>query len=417
MSDEIEKQQVIPATQADPKPTRDEEKLNRAAKLLRNLQQGWKVSVHRTAPSWARSHLETFDVMDESEPIDIDYLIKRWGGQCLVVAIHDEKGHWVSKAPIPAYSFPPKVYGQPITEAEVMGFGSPAAPPMHQNQSIERYHPQPQQPAGGALGGLLGGMSLPELLKMMQNSNKAESTLLIKLFERQLMANQQMLTQPQPAQAQSNPSPMKMMRDMMEMQMMMREMSENMGFGAGGGDDSPLGSLAPLLSTMAQKFMDRPAGPRQTRRNRPARPPARQPARVVPPPPPQQYVNTQPEVLEQNPQQFGNMDQGEPAPTNLRKLSDSLCDLSAEDSADVVLSAFDNMPAEKRERAMQAFFTKMQGEDVDELTESGDLYNQDVYPTEYDQTQEMANPYDHASVPGGPVRTAEGDDPTNRSGD
>jgi hypothetical protein len=415
MTDEQDKQLPIDAVHKDPNPSKDDEKLSKAAMLLSNLQQGWKVSVHRIAPSWARSHLETFDIMDGSEPIDIDYLIKRWGGQCLSIAIHDEHGHWVTKATIPAYSFPPRVYGEPICETQVMGFGSPSPPPIQvaPNQTVERYNPQ-QNAAAGLLGGL--GMSLPELLKMMQGSSKAESTLLLKLFERQLM--QQPAAAPAPAPAAPSQSPIKMMRDMMEMQMMMKEMGEQFGFsgGGGGGEDDPLGSLGPLLSTLAQNFMNRPATQKRTQRRPQQR---RPPARVMPPLPPQQSVNPQARELPPENQQFGNMDPGEPEQPNLRKLSDSLCDLSAEDSADVVLSAFDSMPESKREAAMTAFFQKMQGGDVDDLTNSDDDYSQDDYPTEYDQTPQptLSDPYDQTQDPRRSVPTTKGDDPPNRQGD
>lgn len=409
MTDEQDKQLPIAAVHKDPKPTKDDEKLSKAATLLSNLQQGWKVSVHRIAPSWARSHLETFDIMDGSEPIDIDYLIKRWGGQCLSIAIHDEHGHWVTKATIPAYSFPPRVYGEPICERDVMGFGSAPSVQVAPNQTVERYDPQ-QSAAGGLLGGL--GMSLPELLKLMQGSNKAESTLLLKLFERQLMQ------QPAPPPSTSNQSPLKMMREMIEMQMMMREMGEQFGGfggggGGGGGEEDPLGSLGPLLSTLAQNFMNRPsAAPRQKPQRRP-------PARVMPPPPPQQSVNPPQRELPREPQQFGNMDPGEPADTNLRKLSDTLCDLSAEDSSDVVLQAFDNMPDEKREAAMGAFFRKMQEGPVDDLTNPNDVYRQDDYPTDYDQTpqQTIPNPNDQTQNTRRPLPATEGNDPPDWQGD
>lgn len=90
-----------------------EDSIERVEKILADVSTGYKVQVQRLSPGWCKGFLETIDVVD-NQPVDMEYLIRTWGGECLRLRVKDPNGKYVGGADIPLYSYPPLKYGKPL---------------------------------------------------------------------------------------------------------------------------------------------------------------------------------------------------------------------------------------------------------------------------------------------------------------
>lgn len=104
--EQFEAQELTPEEQT-------EKRLGQLELMMSELSPGYRLSVYRTRPSWARSWLETIE-LSEDEPIDLNYLVNEWGGEVLKLRILDERGKFVRGCDVPLMSYPPRVHGQTL---------------------------------------------------------------------------------------------------------------------------------------------------------------------------------------------------------------------------------------------------------------------------------------------------------------
>jgi len=104
-----------------------EEKLSRLEAMLKEIGAGWQVSIYRLQPSWCKGFLETIDMSDDEEPIDLDYIVKQWGGEKIKVRIKDPRKVYRGSVDIPLHSYPPRLYGEELVHPNKRAADSPSS--------------------------------------------------------------------------------------------------------------------------------------------------------------------------------------------------------------------------------------------------------------------------------------------------
>lgn len=106
--------------QADPndprtEPEREADRKIEALELeLANLQPGVQVILERLRPSWCKGQLEKLTVSDEG--LDLDYIIRTWGGQLISVKIVGKGGRICGSHSVELYTFEPRRFGKILKE-------------------------------------------------------------------------------------------------------------------------------------------------------------------------------------------------------------------------------------------------------------------------------------------------------------
>lgn len=365
-------------------PTKEDLEISAVQQQLDNLSDGCKIKITRVSPTWCAGHLETIHIVDPSEPVDLDTLISRWGGQVLRITIMKSDGRYCGGGTIACKSYRPRVRGRDITEEDLLE--SPLTRPRFQ---------APQQPVAqqvNPLGQL--GLDIPSLIKLAQGGKGDSGALISKVLEPVLYMQQQAIAQAA-QQPQTN-----MVAQMEQMMSMMKFMSEMRGMFSG--DGAPDGDgLTPMLGQLLSGIMSAkqqqqaaPAPhPQQHRKPRIVGPPAPHPQQIAGPPP-QTAGHPGP-----NHQQNVN-------PPSLRELSDYMAKLSPRDAASVAVEAFGAMPEDQRNETIKHFAKDVFDEDLDDMSDPNDT---DRYDQSAEQLPSQVSPSERRAV-----RADVGDDPFNR---
>lgn len=326
---------------ADFDPPIEVKKMEKLTRLLSSLQAGWKVAILRQQPSWCKGHLETIEIYnpgDEGSQIDVNYLIREWGGQLLFLKIHDERGKWVGGGAVSLFSYPPKVHGKVLREPDYTEILNPAP----QTPPWPYPYPPPQQTAAPTL-------DFGKLLDIVMKQKNSDPAMLLKVLELQQQAQQR----------QAPPMSQNPLEQMMGMLSLFREMRgvfgelAGVGGGGGGGDD---GGMMPMIAEVVKGLMAKQNQPLPQRRvlSPPRQAPNMAGHDTAQPLPPTQSVD------ESNRETLGS-------------IADKLARLAPDDAAEVVLTALGNMPEQDRSRAMTAFLSQMnEDEDLDEQSTMDD---------------------------------------------
>lgn len=315
-------------------------------RLLSSLHQGWKIVIIRELPTIFRGHLETIEYYgDEDEPIDVDYLLKKWGGRKLIIKVHDKFGRWVGGATVPLFSYPPKVNGQELDERQAYGgyrADVPSAaiiPSPH--GAIVQPQPQPQFDIGRII----------DMMGRQKGTNVAD---ILKLVEFVQARNQQQYQQPDMIQQ---------MLGTLEMFKRMKTVFSDMG--ETNSDDSGFTSLA---SEMLRGLM--------SSRNKQQEPKRRS---IAPPRMNQQtidYNNSQLSSKVDNDSQNTSKLSNPVNRMSLTQLASQLSSLSPEDAATAAALALDGMDNEKQRAVMSAIIDGFSGDDdIDDSEEIPDNYS------------------------------------------
>lgn len=328
MSDENKNKGVEMFDDSDIGPTKDEKTQARLEHLLGNVERGWKISILRVDPSWCRGHLETKEIYDASDQIDIGYLIDNWGGHRLHVKIHDESSRWLGGGSVSLYSYPPKREGVLLkrtdhylpAQNELQG-----SPPLHYQQ------PPAQNPAPQ--------LDIRALLDIVAKQKGTDIGGLLKVLE-----FAQGRQQP-PAQNSS------ITEQMLGMLSLFREMQSVFGGMGGNGKDSDDDSFTPVIAEVVKGLVANQSAPPPSRGA--LSPPQRRPARVsrnVRPPNVTDRDDDEVEPAEQTPQ-------------SIQDFANKLATLDPDDAVGVVMMAMDKMPPDKAQTAMTSFLSGMSGDD------------------------------------------------------
>lgn len=149
---------------------------------LSGLEPGFSVVIHRLEPQWCKGLLDEIAITESSQPIDLKWLIRTWGGHKLRLKFRDNGGKWLAHRDIALYSFPPLLYGQRIPQERnphIAGEDEPASPP-----PAIIHAPPPEPPRDDR-------KSLLELMALMQQMRSADLEAMSRM-----MATQQSQQQP-----------------------------------------------------------------------------------------------------------------------------------------------------------------------------------------------------------------------------
>lgn len=319
------------------------------AEGLAALSPNWKVSIQRVAPSWCKGHLETIDVYDPSDHgIDMDYLIRKWGGRKLWIRILNEKGQYKSSGTINLFSFPPRVNGTEIREHEVYGM-SP-----EQNPNRPTYQPMPYQPQQQQQQGL--GLDITKLIDIISKKGGAGADMGTIL---QIMEYARSSQQPQNQMQMM----MEQMAGMMGVMSQMRQLFGDGGGGGGGGSDD---SFSPIVGELAKALINRQPQQPQQMPSRGALAPPRRQFQASPPPKSKPVSKPQPNTSQIDDDEIDIVED----------LADKLAALDVDDAAEAAMMAIDSMPEEKRNAVMRAFLTMGERRQLDDSSTMTDTNRQ-----------------------------------------
>lgn len=319
----------------------DDQDQDRLSSLLSSIQSGWKVTILREQPGWCRGHLETIEYYgaDDNEPIDVDYLIRQWGGRKLHLKVLNERSKWVGGGSISLFSYPPKVRGQILNEADM--YGMTPGPQAMLNPAVPQQPYPTQQPQ----------FDVAKLFEMASNQKGANFESVMKMME---TFRSQM---PQPQQL----DPMAGFQQMLGMAQVFKQMKDvfgdmggDGGGGGGGGDDG----ITPIAAEVVKALVNqnqRPVAPARGVLTGP-RPGFTGPPQKGAPPqntPPTQQQNAPPTKVDIE-------------PDNIMQIAKHISDLDPEDAAGCVHLAFEGMPKDKRDQAAQHFMSQMGDEEGEE---------------------------------------------------
>lgn len=314
-------------------PRPDQRSTDRLTYLLSSLERGWKVVVLREQPTWCRGHLETIEYFgDDDEPIDIDYLIRMWGGRKLHLKIHNERGQWIGGGSISLYSYPPKVRGKIIKEEEF--YGSIPGPQASMTPAMIPH--QIQAP----------NLDISKILDLVSKQKGADLGSMLKLLE---------YAQGRPAVQQQNP-----LEQMLGMAQIFRQFKDVFSdFGGSTSTDSD--DMTPIFGEIVKALVQKKDKPS----SRGALAPPKLPRKSLPMP-------------AANPQEStGKSDSKRDEKETITQIARKMSDLEPEDAAGVVFLALDGMPPDKRQAAMQTFLSNMSGDFLDEYDLEDDTIDQD----------------------------------------
>jgi len=293
--------------------------------LLSTLERGWKIVVMREQPSWCRGHLETIEYFgDEDEPVDIEYLVRTWGGKRLHVKILGDRGRWLGGASIPLYSYEPKVRGKIIHEND--HYGTTQGPNATTTPALSPYYPPPQQSSPS------GQLDLTKIIELMSRQKGSDIGSMLKLLE-----------YAQGRSAIQAPQSQNSMDQFMQMATMFRQMRDIFG-DLSGPRETDSDSIMPIAGEVIKSLLNRQNNDKPPRRGT-----------LLPP-----KMESKPSLLPQQPKSEQD---------NILSLSKKISDLPAEDAAGVAFLALDAMPPDKKQQVIESILSEMSGF-VDEDEES-----------------------------------------------
>lgn len=135
---------------------------------LKGITPGMTVHIYREEPSEYRGWLETKTVSDADNPIDLNYLINKWGGHKLRLKFRRPNGRWAKHVDIDLYSYDPLVMGRPLKREFV-------SPHLYQGETQITKAAPPSPPPDPLAG-------LTPLLAVLQGMRQGELDLIQKLM-------------------------------------------------------------------------------------------------------------------------------------------------------------------------------------------------------------------------------------------
>jgi hypothetical protein len=122
--DENDQPSIAMPAPAPPPPDDIDEKLAEIADFFDGLTTGVSVMISRLEPEWCSGYLEEKEIIEGSEPIDINYLIKSWGGKRLRCRVRSKRGgnrgQWLRSIDIPLQTWEPLRRGVRIYPRETI---------------------------------------------------------------------------------------------------------------------------------------------------------------------------------------------------------------------------------------------------------------------------------------------------------
>jgi len=347
------------------------------ADIFSELGEDCKIGVHRKEPEWCSGHIRTVH-FDPREPVDLDWIQKKFGGEKLMIRLYGPKSKQNKSGYLAARTVdimgPPRdgfgiemVQGPDgkavkITEYEL-------ACERHKQkmgvQQLEDSQPAPAQPADG--------LSNNALVQTLIQSQSQQHNAMLQMMGQRVQSLEEMLYRQAPGQVGAAVNPIDQIKQTAEALKHLKAMEGDFS-GDGGGSGDLLGMLGPVIQNMfgnnqnAQLPQTAPQGALRAPRRR-RLPKRRLPKRRLP----IEQSTEQSSPEQSSPEQ--STEQGE----TLSSIADKLAMLGPDEAAEVVLQALGDMPEKKRAAAMQAFVYSMnQPDNLDDSSNSVDTLSHET---------------------------------------
>ena len=319
----------------------EDERVNKLMETLSSLQAGNRVIIERLRPSWCKGQLETLTVGPEG--LDLEYLIRTWGGDVLSLKVLDSHGKMTGSITVELYSWPTRRLGKIIKD--------PKFQDDEENSSTPAIAPTTQTPAAPASPLGTGPDHFMRMLELLNAQRQSEVETLRSLLVHQ-MQNQTPPTTPAATSGASS------IRDMAAMFKAFGELREVVQ-----GDLTPPGEAGEQLPgqvmNLLQMFLAQKANEPKPQLTGPVMgtPPPARPAQRSPilpgssPAPILPGSSPAPFPAVQVPDEKTNV-------TNLRAadpLDEQLAALPPDQAAHTLIAALARMPSDKREAALGSF--------------------------------------------------------------
>lgn len=315
----------------------EDERVNKLMETLSSLQAGNRVIIERLRPSWCKGQLETLTVGPEG--LDLEYLIRTWGGDVLSLKVLDSHGKMTGSITVELYSWPTRRLGKIIKDPKFQDDeDTPSTPAI---ASTTQTPADPVSPLG------TGPDHFMRMLELLNAQRQSEVETL-----RALLVHQMQNQTPPPAPASTNGA--SSIRDMAAMFKAFGELREVVQ-----GDLTPPGEAGEQLPgqvmNLLQMFLAQKANepkPQLTGPTMRSAPPSRpsRPSPILPGSSPAPFPEVQLPAPAQSTEQ-SNV-------TNLRAaepLDEQLANLPPDAAAHTLIAALARMPISKREATLGTF--------------------------------------------------------------
>jgi hypothetical protein len=301
---------------------------------LANLQPGVQVILERLRPSWCKGHLEKITVSDEG--LDLDYIIRNWGGHLISVKIVQQGGRIRGSHSLELYTFEPRRFGKLLKEPHRPGEDDEAG-----------YQPPAPTPAPS------NDMNvMREVFGLMNAARQSEVDTLRAIVTAQLQSQAQA---PAPAPSTSAPNPL---AELVKAANYYKQLD-----GLFGSKDTPQltgeEQFPAQIMEMAKMFFDK--GGEQPR------------ARLVDPQAQQRPVSPPPQISPRTsaPAPAPVIPIKEPSGGQKPDIAGMLSGLSANEAAETLIMALGKMDPNKQDDTIEAFMDKFR-ETMPEFFEDDD---------------------------------------------
>lgn len=328
-----------------PEQKRSDERLERLTQELASIESGVTVIISRLQPSWCKGQLEKVTVGEEG--LDIEYLIRKWGGHLLQLRIQDANGHLRGSHTVELYSWEPKRKGRVIKDPDAFE---------DDEQPIQNPAPEPVPQYGSPQ------LDLFRMFEMMNAQREAELSRMQAILLHQME---------QSAPASQHQKPVSSIRDMIALFKAVEEVKGMFGGDGGGGGDE--GELPRQVMDIARLFLE-------SKKSQPS-------AQIVQPqraPKPMQMPQPNPAAKRIPPKEPPRERESVSPPENVTPIRSNddlvkqLTELDPIEAADTLANALSSMRPEKQEAAIAVFMSRInetmgdEFEMIEEDIEEGD---------------------------------------------
>jgi hypothetical protein len=354
-----------------------------------------KIGIHRKEPEWCGGHIRTV-TFDPKEPISIDWIAAKFGGEKLMVRLYgpktkQNKSGYLAARTIEIMGPPRDGYGIEM----VQGPDGKAVKVTELDLVMERHRKQlgiQKEESPRPTNNENNGLSQTSLVQTLIESQSQQHNAMLQMMGQRVQSLEQMLYHHPPGQAPAAMSPIEQIKQTAEAIALLDKMKGSFSGGGEGMDDSLFSMIGPVVQNLfgqnqQNQGLQVPRGSLQPPKSRRVR---SMPARRTRHSPEQQ--TSEPGLPEQQ-----TSEPSTPATIagvandqdTLPDIADRLSRLNPDDAAEVVVVAMGNMPDERRAAAMQSFFHLMNSMDnVDESSNQDDTYIHEDNPDPFAATTE-----------------------------
>jgi hypothetical protein len=340
--------------------------------IFQELGDQCKIAIERKEPEWCSGHMRTIH-FNPDEPISIDWIQKKVGGDKLMIRLYgpktpENKSGYLAARTIDIFGKPLDGYGVELVQGPdgkaYKVTELPAVLERHKQKMGVMYQAEQRPPAPPAAPSPLQNDTLVQTLITTQGE---QNRIMMQMMSDRVRSLEEMLYKKPESAGGPATSPVDQVKQTIETLGLLETMRQTIGAGAGagaGGEESVIpmvGDIVKALITGRQQTAEQPPrgvlGPPGRKKGRPG------PRREAPR---RDLDESQVPALRPVDDKY------------LSDIADNLAGLSPDDAAECVYLAMDNMTEDQRAAAMKSFLVNMSGQtELDGPLIDDDTYSQD----------------------------------------